>query len=240
MYKPYSYSRIQTYNTCPYKFKLQYIDKIESCTPINNSNMIIGKISHEILENKFNNVSTNERLDKSYNSNDIKIAEKKINKFINENDIYKKISQEIIPIEVEMNIGIDDILNPCDYNDIYVLLRGSIDFFGKHKETGKYIICDWKTGKYRDYSQGLNQLALYAYYILKKYNLKEIVTFFVFIDSNKFIKKKFTLDEAEQEIQKYMDNIMVINKDREFKKKINNLCSYCQYRDICHIDERII
>ncbi|MAZ61635.1 MAG: hypothetical protein CMG50_05620 [Candidatus Marinimicrobia bacterium] len=44
----FSYSRISTYNQCPQKYKIQYIDKIYSSK--NSLEAFMGKSVHDVLE----------------------------------------------------------------------------------------------------------------------------------------------------------------------------------------------
>ena len=44
----FSYSRINTYNQCPQKYKIQYIDKIYSSN--NSIEAFMGKSVHDVLE----------------------------------------------------------------------------------------------------------------------------------------------------------------------------------------------
>lgn len=48
-YKPYSYSKISTFKSCPRKFKLQYIDKIPG--KLDTEALIKGRTVHYLIEN---------------------------------------------------------------------------------------------------------------------------------------------------------------------------------------------
>ena len=55
----FSYSRINTFNNCPQKYKIQYLDKIS-----NNCNSIeayMGQMVHQVLENLYNIEDINNR-----------------------------------------------------------------------------------------------------------------------------------------------------------------------------------
>src|SRR5574344_2436840 len=114
--KPWSLSKIQCYESCPVKYKYQYIDKIKPDVNCNGA-LIKGSKIHNILEN-LDNFIDNQSEGEEY---DI------VNTFL-KSPLFKSTSEKVKLGEKEVAFGIDIIygkLVPIEYIN-RVLFRGKI------------------------------------------------------------------------------------------------------------------
>lgn len=225
-YAPYSYSKLETFKTCPYKFKLTYIDKIK----VSSDNIALekGNFIHYLLEHypstdysgfKFNLLQ----------QTDITSLIELYNKIINITKVIMWLKAECIGIEVEF--ALDKKLNPVGYWDDTAVIRGKIDRVIKTKH-GIEII-DWKTGKYKDpkWIPTIHQCTLYALWFFKQYNdIDFVTTHYYYVEHNKTNTYTFTRDKISEYSKGYGSQIVNIEKESEFNKNIHKLCDWCDYK----------
>ena len=227
MYSPYSHSRITCFSTCKRKFKYKYIDKIEM--EINSDALKKGSLVHNFLEKKFKeNVEELPKADSAPLQNDV---EKIITKKLPQNFLYNKLLKECEIIGAEVDVALTKDFKPTTNDKAY--FRGSIDILAKHKQTGKYIILDWKTGKSKDKIPELDQVGLYAIYVLKKYKIEECVGFYNYIEHNLHLKQNYNKDKIKELEKLYTAALNQIHAEKEFKGKMTGLCNYCEYKGLC-------
>jgi len=235
-YNPYSISKIGAFEQCPYKFKLQYIDKIK--VKKDNFHLLKGSLVHKILEENFNyNIDT-----KEYNlsETDIKNITQKVKDF-EYSDLGQKIKKLIQYSTLEEDFALDKNLTLCDFWDKEVMLRGSADLYYTKDNIG--YIFDYKTGK--DHSKekefGITQGTMYAIYLFIKYpKIKNINAYFVFIEHNTYKKINFKREHFKEYIKVFYNKIKNIETTKHFIEKTSILCEYCDYyKTHCTIyDER--
>lgn len=229
MYKPYSHSRITCFNTCPYKFKYKYIDNIEM--QIDSPALIKGKAVHEFLETKFKD---NKEI---YPELEDKQLQTEVNKIIKDklpnNFLYNKLLNECEVVGTELQVGLTEDFKPVSYENGFY--RGSIDILAKHKATNKYFILDWKTGKSKNTIPELDQVGLYAIYVMQHLGIiDDIVGFYNYIEHNVYLKKVYNQNEINKLKELYSTNIAKINSEKSFHKNITPLCNWCEYKELCH------
>ena len=179
--KYYSYSRLSTFENCPQKYKIQYIDKIKS-----NSEGIeafIGKRVHESLEWLYENANQNNFIsfDKLENKFDqlwikkwhknIYVAQnpyKRVSYTLNQNQYkktalnnlslfyvkYFKHDNNSVSTELKVDINIDNYT-----------FKGIIDRIDLDGD--KLHVIDYKTGKSKVTLTLLDKLQLYIYQLLE-------------------------------------------------------------------------
>lgn len=114
-FAPYSYSKINVYQTCEKKFKYSYIDKFPK-KPQDLTAMLKGGALHNILE-VYPEKSTYKLAPKYQDIADTFIA--------------SAVGHELMSLDSkrEINIGLSKTLVPCNYYDKEALFRGSVDYF---------------------------------------------------------------------------------------------------------------
>lgn len=224
-YNPYSYSKIQTFESCAMKFKYQYIDKIK--VDIDNKALRKGIMVHRMLEKNsydikfFNsNVIDDDYLEAKNIFENFKKNSKYYNKFKSKNEVDFSISQ-----------GFE---NTTSFFDKTSLIRGKIDYV-YFDDDGVLNIVDFKTGKYRTLEeQSENQLKLYAIFIfLKNEKINEIKCSYDYVEHNKIETILFKREFLEEYKKTFNDYFNKIESTQEFKKNISPLCDWCNFKEHC-------
>ena len=215
-FKPYSFSKINSFLTCPRQFQYKYVLKL----PVQVQDrlpLIKGSALHNILE-KYPGEPTAARAPEFRSC---------LNNFLSS----KYVSLFSMPNIRELSFGLCENLTPVDYSN-KALLRGYMDFIGFHNDT--LVICDWKSGKYKDEKyQDFSQLIFYAIYMFKKYSkIHTIKIMFVYIEhvmDNSLILTRDNLEQYESQLLSVINNI----EASDFPKNISILCDYCDFQDHC-------
>lgn len=159
---------------------------------------------------------------------------KKIVKDFVDSDIGKHYLEDIELIGEEVEFGLDIKLQPVSYNAKHAIMRGKIDKI--IRKDNKYIIVDWKTGKfpeqqYHDNGQGI----MYALWFFREYkDVDEIEMTYVFVEHNKEHKYTFKRQYLQNYATTYSNKIIKIEKCEDYVKNITKLCDYCDYGKAGH------
>lgn len=166
----YSHSKINTFETCPYQYKLHYIDKIkpEIETTIE---AFMGDLVHQTLEMMYKNKKFKKRIEKKIlikfyrdlwekdYSDDILIA-KEDEGLKAEN--YKKMGEKFISDYYDSHKDDDMTILGLETQDRITLPDGNfwhvrIDKLGCDSE-GNYFVCDYKTNsRMKDQEESSNE-----------------------------------------------------------------------------------
>jgi putative RecB family exonuclease len=253
----YSHSAIESFKTCPLKYKLHYIVKppIEKTTSIE---AFLGSRVHETLEKlykdlKHKKLNTLDDLfifyEKIWNNN-FKVEEIEIVRqeytFENYKDLGKKYIkdyyQQHYPFKEGTTLGIEEkiTLNFKDTitNKIYNVI-GFIDRLTMI--TPEYFeIHDYKTNnkpKTQKQIEEDRQLALYSIAIKKMFpSVKKVGLVWHFLAANlemRTFKEDFELQALEKEIIKDIRTIEKAKEKDEFPLKESPLCAWCAYKEYC-------
>ena len=245
----YSHSKISTYEQCPFKYKLRYIDKI--LPEIEKTiEAHLGSVVHNTLEWIYNSViqdnktPTIEEIITYYSvawqdefSNEILIVKKELN----EKDYFQKGTEFLIgyyqkhypfkdgTIECEKKINIK-----LDEN---TQIQGFIDRLVHNIETGEYEIHDYKTGNFLPSQEKIDndrQLALYSIAIKEIYGKdKEVCLIWHYLAHNQKICSKRTNEQLEELKKITLSTIKKIEFAKEFPTCKSVLCNWCEYKNNC-------
>lgn len=240
IYNYFSYSQINTFQTCPLQYQYQYLLKI----PVQPSAAAsFGNTIHNTLQKFYSSYkksphqANEELLIKLYQENWIPVGyhsqyhEKKMKK---EGELilrhfFRKFHHpkiNIIALEKPFKIKIND----------KIVLTGKIDRIDREKN---YIeIIDYKTGAVpdeKDLKKDL-QLAIYTMAILNdpslKINLNQITVSYYYLQKEQKISQKKSAEEIDQVKEKIIEIVDEINKN-EFFPKVGPWCDFCPFRMIC-------
>lgn len=237
-YAPYSHSKLESFRSCPFKFKLNYIDKVR--VPfVTNLALYRGSYMHECIEFsddrpdfETNEVFTPEEKAKALETvNQYRASE--IGKYY-----YNKHGQH----EQEFGLMIDGgKLIATEYNDKRNWLRGKIDY--SYWDGDILVICDWKSGK--DKSQDTkyftnDQMVMYAVWAFSKYpELQDVTTSFVYLEHSTERKETFHRENYKEYVkQLFMDTKAAENGER-YSKVVGPLCGYCDFKTYGHCSGEI-
>ncbi len=244
----YSFSKLETFENCPLRYKFNYLDKIKRDEE--SIEAFLGLCFHETMERlyqelKFRIISLEELIDyyndlwnKNYHEN-IFIVKKERCK-----DDYQKLGEKCIvnyyhryypfnqgrTLAIEKRVEID-----LDGSKTY-LLQGFIDRIDR-LDDGTYEIHDYKTSSYLPEQKEKNedkQLALYQLGLKNLWNDVEkvnLVWHYVVFDQE--IVSTRSTDELENLKSETISLIKKIENTEEFLPKESNLCAWCSYMDLC-------
>ncbi|MEM0493414.1 MAG: PD-(D/E)XK nuclease family protein [Candidatus Thermoplasmatota archaeon] len=246
----YSHSRLSCYEQCPQKYKLKYVDKVESEVE-ETVESFLGSRVHKTLEKLYRDLmyqkmNTIEELlsflDKEWVKNwsdDIIIVNNDYNQ-----DNYLKMAKKYIvdyynryyPFNQSKTIALEEhIIINLDENKGYKL-QGYIDRLAETKD-GFYEIHDYKTNSrlpLADYIKNDRQLALYMIGVKNIYpDVKNVRLIWHFLKFDKEIDSTRSEEELEQlkiDTIKLIDNI---EEETEYKPRPGYICEWCEYQSVC-------
>lgn len=251
----WSYSRVTTYEQCPYEWYLKYILQDKDEYPQEpNFYAQSGSFMHKILEMICNKkLSPDDAVDYYFDN-------------FNENvtaTAPSNVVDKTFEACAEYLMGIENLSKLNDYEIVGVEQRvsteidgkkftGFIDLLLREKESGDYVIVDHKSSAYpfnkngtikanaKSFEKYKKQLYLYARWVKEKYGkFPKTLAWNHFKDGGKIASIPFDIDEYNNAIAWFMSEISAIKYDEEFEPKkdffyCNNLC---EYRNVCEYKE---
>lgn len=248
----WSFSRLQSYETCPYEWHLHYVDGNE---PEDGFFAEFGTLIHNVLqklydgslsiwdapqwyEDHFGDIVLHDAPPNAY----IDIAEKYYEDGLNYFANFAQLDDcfEILGIEKSVNFSIK--------RKPFV---GYIDLLLKNKNTGDILICDHKTAtlKYKKngeisktdeehFKNFKRQLYLYSKPILKEYKRVDYLSWNM-VRMDKIITIPFDKKEYDESLQWAIDRIKQISEETLWlPKKDEFYCrNLCGMRQICDFNE---
>jgi len=246
----FSHSRLSCYEQCPQKYKMKYVDRVE--TEVEESiEAFLGVRVHETLEKLYRDlgyqkVNTLDELLDFFHSewkknwydsivivkeeygpeNYLKMGERFITDYYNK---YKPFDQgRTISLEERILVNLD---NSGDYK-----LQGFIDRVMESEE-GYYEVHDYKTNSrlpLPEYIENDRQLALYAIGIKERYpDVKDVRLIWHFLAFDKEIDSTRTGEELEELKKSVIELIDRIESDEKYPAKTSLLCDWCEFKPIC-------
>lgn len=238
-YNPYSVSKIETFESCKRKFKLQYIDKIK--VPDIRYHLEKGKLWHSLIESKireelylWEKPILHEIDDDTY-----KLIIKNVGRFFR-GDVWKfinYINNRIIGLEIPFGFSSNNIplLLEEGFFDNSLFLRGYIDFIAKKDDSSIYIF-DWKTGgkdidSIRRFPKSLFQLEVYSLWAFRYFkNLEKIYCSYIYLEHDYMTKiVSFIRDDIPEKKKNLINKITKIEKETSWEKTQGPLCDYCKF-----------
>lgn len=241
----YSHSKLSTYEHCQLKFKFKYMDIIEPDFE-DTIESFLGRQVHKTLEWIYNS-NENFELD-----NVIKYFIESWNKDFNSKI---KLIREYETIESYFNKGIKflisyfvknspfkdntiatekKILVNLDPNGNYKVF-GYIDRLVYHQDTNIFEIHDYKTGSIKSQEEldKDRQLALYSIAIRDYFNASDVHLIWHFLDDNKEVFSKRTLEDLENLKKEIINLIKKIESNTNFFPNPGYLCNWCEFQSKC-------
>lgn len=239
----FHFSTAQCFDQCPARFDFRYRQGIETLPPDNADNpLLLGTAIHRGIE-----VGMEQAIEEYKNSYPV-INDLHINEII-KLEYWIPRMKELLPeglhevnFKNEVYEGTADLLVPCTKHDLE-LPHGQFDLY------------DFKYSNNVDHYMESEQLHVYKYYLERIKGIKIRRMFFVFVPKVQIKQKKTEelqefrfrilqeLEKREIEIKeviydpekviKFQDTCMKIGLTSEYKKEVNYLCNWCEYKDYC-------
>lgn len=234
----FSVSRIGCFNTCPYQFKLKYIDELETLPNYDDPQnaLYLGSALHKGVE-----TTTEEGLKLYFDS-------------------YPVISDDHINEAIKLNYWIPKVKALLPENSIHereIASRkflGFIDLLSKN-EDGTFDIYDFKYSNNVDHYLESPQLHVYKFFFEKQTGKKVRKLFFVFVPKIGIRQKKTETVQTfrnrlykeleKKEIQivevpfdhgkiaEFLKDMVKIEGCETFEKNENRLCDWCDFKQFC-------
>ncbi|MFH1585324.1 MAG: PD-(D/E)XK nuclease family protein [archaeon] len=247
----YSHSRLSTFEQCPFKFKLRYIDKIiPEIEPSIESHL--GKTVHAVLEWLYLQIKE---------SKPAPSIDDLISYYAKEWESRYKPGMVIVrnglTAKDYFNKGVSFLLNyyqkhkPFDDNTLEVekkifidlngegkyTIRGFIDRLSYNPKYNEYEIHDYKTANFLPTQEKMDQdrqLALYAIAIKELFgDHKKVCLTWHYLAHDVKICSRRTTAQLDQLKQETIDLIKKIEATTDFPTYVSKLCDWCEYKDMC-------
>jgi putative RecB family exonuclease len=246
----YSHSQLSTYETCPYQYKLAYIDKIKIETE--GIEAFMGSRVHEALEKlyrdlKVTKLNTLEEILDDYRQNWEKNWNEEMIQIIRKDytaEDYRRLGERCIteyykryyPFDQGKTLGLEEnIYFPLDEEKGY-WIRGFIDRLAL-SDHSVLEIHDYKTSSRlpaREYVDSDRQLAFYHMGVEGKWkDVREIKLIWHYLAFDAEISSSRTPEDLQKLRQETMKLIQEIESDRQFLPKEGPLCDWCDYQGFC-------
>jgi putative RecB family exonuclease len=246
----YSHSRLSCYEQCPQKFKLQYIDKIQTEAE-QTVEAFLGTQVHEALEKLYRDLmyqKTNSLEDllafftNEWTANwndDILIVNQQYHAD-NYRDMGKKYLTDYYhryhPFDQGKTIALEENIKITLDAEGRYKLQGYIDRLTELKD-GFYEIHDYKTNSRLplvEYLRTDRQLALYMIGVKNQYpDVKDVHLIWHFLKFDKEIDSTRTDQELLQLKKDTISLIDTIENDEHFEAHPGFLCDWCEYQSYC-------
>ena len=229
----FSYSRINTYHSCPYGWKLNYIDELKPTGKFYSS---YGKLIHQILERYFDGSITKsempiEFLTKFEDLQGVRPSAKIVECYIRDGLEYLRGFEDFdlnkVAIEEKVEFDIKGIP-----------MIGIIDFIGERD--GEYIIVDHKSHRLKQRSKGvkqrksdveldeyLRQLYLYSTAIYDKFGKFPTELWFNCFRNGEIIKEQFNKEKYDESVRWVVETVDAIKADTDFEPNYDYF--YCRW-----------
>lgn len=244
----YSHSKLSSFEQCPYKFKLRYIDKIRP--EIERSiESHLGTCVHDALEWLYYNIKEGKvpAIDEiiSYYSKKWQDQFKQefviVKKELTAKDYFNKGIEFLLSYYME-NAPFEDGTIELE-KKIFVKLTedyeiiGFIDRLAYNQEKDRYEIHDYKTANTLPNQNKFDedrQLALYAIAIKEEIgHEKEVILIWHYLAHNKKVISRRTNEQLAQLKQDTIELIRKIEATTEFPTNPTILCDWCEYKSMC-------
>lgn len=245
----YSHSKLSTFEQCKYKYKLQYIDKVQVDIPT-SVEAFMGSMVHEALEKLYNEILLSNKImtkqevlkyyfetwQKNWDDNILIVrTEYKPDNYKNKGamflfDYYDKYQ----PFDQDEILG----LETSDYLILKEDTKYSvkIDRLTRDKD-GNYYVRDYKTNgqqKTQDQADADRQLAMYSLWVKQTFkDYKSVKLVWHMLAFNEEVQSERTDFQLEHLKQDILRKISIIEKTNEFPINKTALCKWCVFQEIC-------
>lgn len=239
-----SLSKIKLFETCAYRYYLQYFAKETfDKEDFNPKFFKIGQFAHKYIESKIKGIEC------KFNSETLTDVDKQQImgrcSSVFENDYLKSILDK-----GQAERGFSLYINPNEADGLEVNEKysknadfaGYIDFYAKIGTT--LHIIDWKTGSIKGNDDDtFMQLMLYAKALQKLEGGSKFILSYFYIDHAEIVTREFNAASLDSHIDKIVKKGMDIptqDNIKLFPANPGNACNYCPYSKIRSSDKKIV
>jgi len=205
--RPWSYSRLSCYESCPLQYQYRYVEALPSPRP-SSAAASRGSDIHELCE--------------AYLKDELKMYPPEIQKVSSHAMMLK--TKKAIP---EQRLAVNDKWEPAEWDDKDVYMRGIIDVI--YTEDGVVHVQDWKTGQI--YDSHKDQLSSYVAIAAAHHpEAKEYRVRAIYIDQGVVSVPVTTTSDRVKPIRLLLDGrIQAAEADTIFPTRSGSACKWCDY-----------
>lgn len=248
----FSYSKLDTFRTCPYQFYLRYVEKREATLPL-ALHLLSGTSLHAALENFFSGEYSYSRLASSW-SEECTREQGALSKqshswidelhkrafyqdgwsvldkfFVDNYDRFSSPTYKVLELEKSFEIPFKDWT-----------LRGSIDKLESHYDDFNVWISDYKTGRYVSSQEEVNkdfQLTIYSLAYRTLYEQRERGLYLHFIRENKVVVTRRDRTHYDS-LARVLDGVtQLIQREEYVARPSSQSCRYCDFNQTCEFSQ---
>lgn len=236
----FSYSRADCFRQCPYKYKLRYIDKLQTFPNLDANNaLLLGTAMHTGIEQNLDAAL------KQYFGNFYVQDDLQINESIKFEHLIPYAKEFIRPENTDFEVKID--------TPQFIGFIDALERLGGNPK--KLVMYDFKYSNAIDRYRQSEQLHLYKYFY-EKQNFGEVIEMYFLMIPKIAIRQKKTedlfqfrkrllgeLEQAEIKLEKidydpnkvidFLSLVQKIEATTEFPKNESKLCNFCDYKKYC-------
>ena len=234
----YSHSRVTSFQQCPYKWKLHYLDKLKTIPNTDPNNALICGNTIHLGAEKDLQVAL-----EFYKSNYPLITDLHMNEMIKFEILIPKIKRLLKDLNIYDQ----------EYEIVTPIFRGIVDLITQNKDKSVDVFDFKYSNNIKNYMKS-SQLHVYKYF-LEQEGFKVNRLGFIFIPKTFIRQKKSenlyqfrkrlikTVEESEiqlvevkydkSKVDEFFKGIEEIKQTEEYPKKVSNLCHWCEYEEYC-------
>lgn len=245
----YSHSRLETFEQCPYKYKLAYIDRVDMA--VETAEAFLGSRVHEAMEKLYKDLINGKEnslgeLVEHYEAQWERLWSPNIAivrvEYTPEN--YREVGRQCIrgyyeqhhPFSDGKTIGLEELVMVDLGGDGLYRLRGYIDRL-VDKGAGVYEIRDYKTSARLPTQADVDedqQLARYQLAVQEMWpDVEEVRLVWHYLRFGKTLASTRSADQLEDLRRETIGAIQTIEGTSEFEPIKSALCDWCEYKSIC-------
>jgi putative RecB family exonuclease len=244
----YSHSRLETYEKCPYQYKLRYIEKPDVPLPPGTIEAFMGSMVHEALEKLFRDLGSQKKngLEETLEHFNSTWRENISDGLIINNrectaENYRQTGEKCVsdfykrmhPFDQMTILGLEteDLMDLPNGHSYHV----RIDKLGRIGH--KYFVCDYKTNnrmKTQSEADGDRQLAMYSKWVRDNHrDAERTYLMWHMLRFDKDVVSERTDAQLDELVSETVALIDRIEECKDWPAKRTYLCNYCIYKTIC-------
>lgn len=221
---PWSFSRLDCWETCPRKFKYRYVQHIKS---VPGPAAERGTRLHELCEKYVRGEMSREAFEGRY----VPAAKGGQGLVLSHINAYAAArANTVVKVRTEhaVKFDVDYKLLPDEAKDHFGVVIYDVMIWSPD---GGFAVVDYKTGRvYEDKHE--QQAATYALVAYRQTGMIPAVRF-LYLDSNDVIEHKFTPEQLDVMEEIINDDLEAIDAELDFPASPDDHCKWCDYRQMC-------
>lgn len=257
--KPWSNSKLSTLEKCPYKFNLQYIERVrESDIPeeltakVDRTATKFGSAAHRLtelvaqgssVEGAFSQTKKEEKLTKQEadlldtHLDDATFFERRMTRF--------KEKYNIVDDRQEVGLAVSDKLTPAKYRGYSSMLRGKIDRLLISEDGKTAIVIDLKTSKRATLQYAEGQLDFYTTLVFGSFpEVQTVRQGLYFLTLGEMLwaptarRISYKMDGENSIVKRVNGAVSDFCTQKVPEIRVHTLCKWCIYREVCKKERR--